>query len=123
MGSSVQARSRGGRCGAAAGLSLTNKCFHFSAGPGFDPLRRRREGDGAGPSVREHRREQEQGGGDGLRKSDLSFAAVAVPQQQCYGHCPCDSAPAQQLSETAALPNCVVHSVRLLRNGGSRPLP
>ena len=35
---------------------------------------------------------REQGGGAGLRKLDLSFASV-VPQQLCYGHCPCDSAP------------------------------
>ena len=29
----------------------------------------------------------------GSESSDLSFASV-VPQQQCYGHCPCDrSAP------------------------------
>ena len=36
---------------------------------------------GAGPS-REPRRDQEQGGGAGLRKLDLSFASV-VSQQQC----------------------------------------
>ena len=32
------------------------------------------------------RRDQEQGGGAGLRKLDSSFASV-VPQQLCYGHC------------------------------------
>jgi len=37
----------------------------------------------------EPRRDQEQGVGAGLRKLDLSFA-LAVPQKQCYGHCPCD---------------------------------
>ena len=36
--------------------------------------------------------DQEQGGGAGLRKLDLSFASVVL-QQLCYGHCPCDSAP------------------------------
>ena len=35
---------------------------------------------------------EEQGGGAGLRKLDLSFASV-VTQQQFYGHCPCESAP------------------------------
>ena len=40
----------------------------------------------------ESRRDQEEGGGAGLRKLDLSFASV-VPQMLCYGHCLCDSAP------------------------------
>ena len=44
------------------------------------------------------RRNHEQGGGAGLRKLDLSFASV-VPQQQCKGHCPCDSAQARQLKQ------------------------
>ena len=43
------------------------------------------------------RRDQEEGGGAGLRKLDFSFASV-VPQQQCYGHCPCDCS-AQQLKQ------------------------
>ena len=30
-------------------------------------------------------------GGAGFRK--LDFFASVVTQQQCYGHCPCDSAP------------------------------
>ena len=29
---------------------------------------------------------------DELGSENLTFASV-VPQQQCYGHCPCDSAP------------------------------
>ena len=40
------------------------------------------DGGGAGPS-REPRIDQEQGGGAGLRKLDLSFTSV-VPQQLCY---------------------------------------
>ena len=54
--------------------------------------RRDQEGGDAGPSA-EPRTDREHGGGTGLRKLDLSFASVVIPQQQCYGHCVCDSAP------------------------------
>ena len=49
------------------------------------------EEGGAGPP-RQPRRDQEQGGEARSSESWTSFAS-AVPQQQCYGHCPCDSAP------------------------------
>ena len=42
-------------------------------------------------------------------ESWTSFASV-VPQQQCYGHCPCDSAP-----HSSSNNNCGVHW--LLHNG------
>ena len=44
----------------------------------------------------------------------ISFAPV-VPQQQCYGHFPCDSAP-----HSSGNSNCVVH---LLLHNGKGTLP
>ena len=46
------------------------------------------EGHGAGASSKP-RRDQEQGGGARAQKVGL---ASVVPQQPCYGRCPCDSA-------------------------------
>ena len=59
--------------------------------PQESPGRDQEEGGGAGPS-REPRKRSRAGRWSWAQKVGLSFASV-VPQQQCYGHCPCDSAP------------------------------
>ena len=77
----VQARSRRGR---EAGLSRRSSAILR--------VQARSRGGRWCWTLKKAQKRSRAGGGAGLRKLDSSFASV-IPQQQCYGHCPCDSAP------------------------------